>query len=426
MTQHFSFSPVVLAFAALVAVSSAHANLTPAQQKIAQAQAAVDKLSALDKQPGLADAHARLALALAQRARETADTTYYAQAQTAVDRALALAPGHLDARRTHIWIQLGRHEFADALKAAEKLNRELPDDLQTYALLTDARIELGQYADAETSTQWLLDLRPGNVPGLTRAAYLRELFGDLEGSLDLMQQAWQRTPPTETEHRAWLLTHMAHLELASNRVDQADALLAEALRAFPDYHYALAQLARVRQAQARPADAVALLRRHVALAPHPENFFYLGEALARQGLIAEARSVFKRFEADARRESAAQDNANRELILYYADHARRPAEALRLARLEIARRQDIQTLDAHAWALYRNGKFREANAAIERALAVGTLDPRLHYHAGMIALKLGRAGNARQRLETALRYAPWAEFAPDARQALARTGKRAA
>lgn len=423
MAKLLPFSLVFLTLVVL-APASAQAAPTPAQLKVAAAQAAIDKLAEADTPVALANAYARLALAQAQRARETADPAYYAEAQAAVDRALSLAPGHLDARRTRIWIQLGRHEFADALQAAEKLNRELPDDLQTYALLTDARIELGHYADAEKSAQWLLDLRPGNVLGLTRAAYLRELFGDLEGSLDLMQQAWQRTPPGETEHRAWLLTQMAHLELAANRADRADALLAEALRAFPDYHYALAQLARVRQAQERHADAVALLRRHVALAPHPENFFYLGEALARQGLTAQARMAFARFETDARRESASWDNANRELILYYADHARRPAEALRLARLEIARRQDIQTLDAYAWALYRNGKFREANAAIERALAVGTLDPRLHYHAGMIAMKLGRAGKARQRLETALRHAPWAGFAPDARQALARAGKR--
>ena len=31
----------------------------------------------------------------------------------------------------------------------------------------------------------MLDLRPGNLPGLTRAAYLRELFGDLDGSVEL-------------------------------------------------------------------------------------------------------------------------------------------------------------------------------------------------------------------------------------------------
>ena len=61
-----------------------------------------------------------------------------------------------------------------------------------YGMLTDANIELGKYAEAEKSAQWMLDLRPGNIPALTRAAYLRELFGDIEGALELMQQAFGR------------------------------------------------------------------------------------------------------------------------------------------------------------------------------------------------------------------------------------------
>ena len=50
-----------------------------------------------------------------------------------------------------------------------------------YGLLTDANVELGNYNDAETSAQWMLNLRPGNLPALIRAARLRELFGDAEG-----------------------------------------------------------------------------------------------------------------------------------------------------------------------------------------------------------------------------------------------------
>ena len=40
----------------------------------------------------------------------------------------------------------------------------------------------------------MLDLRPGNVPAVTRAAYLREMFGDVEGALELMAQALDATP----------------------------------------------------------------------------------------------------------------------------------------------------------------------------------------------------------------------------------------
>ncbi len=360
-------------------------DFSPAEQRISLAR------KTIDKNPQRYEAHAQLAMALAQHARETSDTMFYTQAETAVQQSLKLFPGNLEARRVQIWVMLGKHEFAHALVAAQALSKQIPDDVQTYGYLTDANIELGRYADAERAAQWMLDLRPGNIPGLTRAAYLRELFGDIPGSLDLMEQAYQRTPVTEREDRAWLLTQMAHLQLLSKQPQLADDLLVQALQQYPDYHYALAQQAKVRQAQGRHAEAVVLLRKHVELAPHAENFFYLGEALSLLGQKREASQVLSKFETLARAESLSWDNANRELIAYYADYAKRPAEALKLAEFEMARRQDIHTLDAYAWTLYRNGKYKQAQQVINRALAVGALDVQLHHHARMIAVKNGAA-----------------------------------
>ena len=62
----------------------------------------------------------------------------------------------------------------------------MPDDVLVYGFLVDGYTELGRYADAEKAAQWMLDIRPGNVPALTRASHLRELFGDHEGAVELM------------------------------------------------------------------------------------------------------------------------------------------------------------------------------------------------------------------------------------------------
>ena len=171
----------------------------------------------------------------------------------------------------------------------------MPDDLQVYGFLTDANIELGRYKEAEEACQWMLDLRPGNIAAFTRAAYLREIFGDIEGAIELMRQAYDRTLPSEVEDRAWMLTHLGHLELVAGRVANADLILAEALKLFPDYHYALASLAKVRTAQGRLAEAATILEKHVAGAPHPENYFGLAEALRNAGREPEARARVRRF-----------------------------------------------------------------------------------------------------------------------------------
>jgi tetratricopeptide (TPR) repeat protein len=361
------------------------ARLSPAEQRIAAAQ------RALEQHPESIEAWNQLAAALARRARETADPDYYGQAEKAVAESLRLAPDNFEGRKLRVWLRLGRHEFAAALAEAKELNRLVPDDVQVYGLLADAHVELGNYAAAEEAAQWMLDLRPGNVAGLTRGAYLRELFGDLEGALDFMRAAYQRTPAGESGDRAWLLTQMGHLELLRGNLETADSLLGLALDLFPDYHYALAQRARVRTVQGRHANAVALLRRHYEVAPHPENLFPLGEALKRAGETEEAARVFARFEEAALKEVHEADNANRELILYYVDHAGRPEEALWVAEHELASRRDVFTRDAYAWALAANDRWEEARLEIEAALAVGVRDPRILSHAGVISARCGSA-----------------------------------
>lgn len=145
----------------------------------------------------------------------------------------------------------------------------------------------------------------------------------------------------------------------------------------------------------------------------------LAEALVRAGKDEEAKIAFAEFESKALAESEGFDNANRELTFYFADHADKPKEALRIAELEIARRQDLQTLHAYAWALYVNGKFAEAREQIDKALAVGTRDPALLYHAGVIAMKAGDTVMAQRHLEASLAQTPNSEVATSARDALA-------
>jgi tetratricopeptide (TPR) repeat protein len=295
----------------------------------------------------------------------------------------------------------------------------MPDDIQVYGFLTDANIELGHYAEAEKAAQWMLDIRPGNIGGLTRGVYLRELMGDLDGALELMTDAYQETPPTETEDRAWILTQMAHLQLSSGRLDLAERLLKSALNLYPDYHYALENLAQVRTAQQRHKEAVEVLRRRNQNVPQPESVYALAEALERAGRQEEARVAYVKFVDGARRQMQLADNANRELVFYYADHAKNPTEALRIATMEYQRRQDVFTLDAYAWALYANGQFAEAQEQIVRALAYGTRNPTFFFHAGAIASKLNDSAKATGFLKRCLELDNWADYVAEARGLLA-------
>ncbi len=368
----------------LAAAVSMPAAESPAEISIGKAQAAITK------RPDYYAHYNSLAMAYARRARETSDVNYYDEAERAVRKSLELSPDNLEAMKVSTWILLGKHEFAAALQSASQINRKVPDDVTVYGYLADANAELGNYADAVRAAQWMLDLRPGNIAGLTRAAYLRELHGKLPGAIELMQAALDATPLGETEDRAWLLTQMSHLHLVAGNPEKAESYANGALAVFPDYHYALGALGQVRMAQHRYQDAVALFEQRYRAAPHAENLFAVAQALHEAGKTADASRAFEEFERKALAESAQADNANHELIAYYVDYAGKAAEAVELAKQEIGRRQDVFTLDSYAWALAAAGDYAAAEVQMKRACAIGTRDPRLMEHAAAIAKHLSR------------------------------------
>src|SRR5215469_15257619 len=169
-----------------------------------------------------------------------------------------------------------------------------------------------------------------------------------------MNVALASTPPGEVEDAAWIDTQMAHLNFSVGKIAEAESQVQRALHLFPGYHYALANLAKIRIEQKRYEEAVELLRARYSAAPHAENLYDLAEALELAGHKSEATAAFQQFEVKSLAETGMADNSNHELILYFADHAHDPAKALEVAKREIARRHDVYTLDCYAWALHVN------------------------------------------------------------------------
>jgi tetratricopeptide (TPR) repeat protein len=84
----------------------------------------------------------------------------------------------------------------------------------------------------------------------------------------------------------------------------------------------------------------------------------------------------------------------------------KPKEALRLALAELKSRKDVYGYDTVAWAEYKNGNYEQAQIYMNQALALGTQDARLYFHAGMLAYALHQDEEAREFLEQALAINP--------------------
>jgi tetratricopeptide (TPR) repeat protein len=403
----------------MIATSAFAQNTTGAAQSITEAAKEIR-----DKPAGYVE-YNLLAAALVRRGEETSDASFYTQARDAVKKALEIAPDNLEAEKLQVAILLGEHEYPAALEAAKTLHNRVPDDVAVHGFLTDANTQLGNYKDAVIAAQWMLNLRPGNLPALIRAAHLRELFGETEGAYELMDMALQSTPPTATGERASILAQMGHLRFATGSADAADRLFQQALKVFPSHPSAMGNLAQVRIAQKRYAEAVVLLQQLQQGVPRAGNLYDLAEALQLAGRESESKQAFAEFEAKALLESSGKDNSNRELVFYYADQAQQPAKALKVAQQEYAWRHDVYTLDAYAWALHVNGQNGEARRQIETALAIGICDAKLFHHAGEIAMAAGDTAAAERYLRQSVELKTMdSEQARIALASLSRVGQR--
>ena len=412
-TMRHLLTIALLATTLAAAPATRPAFVSPADKQIKAAEAAVKR------KPADAGAYVNLATGFMLKARETADGAYYGRAEAACKKALALDAENYDAARTLTWVYTGLHRFAEAADLARQQIKRRPDDPFNYGTLADSLVELGQYDAAEEAVQTMVDLRPG-PDSYARVSHLRELYGDPQGAVDMMASAVRAIGPGDPEHYAWARSHLGNLLFNGGRFDLAEEQYAEALRVFPDYHYALTGMGNVRMAQRRNDEAVALYRRSIDVAPTPLTVIALHDLLQSMGRKEEAAKAFALVETIETISSANGVKPDATLALFYADQGVKVAEALKIVQDLSKQRQDVRTMDALAWALHANGKDEEALKASGQARRLGTKFAPYLFHAGMIQAKLGHADEATALLREALEVNPKFDprHAPEAEKTL--------
>ena len=356
------------------------------------------------QRPDEARGYTLLGGAYLQKARETADPTYYTKAEGTLNQALKLNAEDTDALTSLGELALARHQFADALRWGERSWAINSSKARTLGVIADAQIELGRYDAAIATVQRMVDLRP-DLSSYARVAYIRELKGDGEGAIKAMHAAVKAGAPTG-ENTAYVQVQLGHLYFNSGRLDQAAHTYDAALRTYPNYKHAQAGIARVRAARGDLAGAIALYRDVVEVMPLPEFVIALSDLYRAAGQPEEAARQDDLLQAMSALYAGNGVDLDIELALFEADRGLNPAGVVERARRALAERPSIKVADTLAWALYGAGQDEEARAASAQALRLGTRDPLLHYHAGMIAARLGDRPAAIAALSTALSINP--------------------
>jgi hypothetical protein len=161
----------------------------------------------LSTDPNDADAWATLGLDYVQEAKNTANPQYYPKADGALATSLRLQPtANAPGLAGTAALRAAQHRFAEARDLARQALAVEPYNSTIYGILADALTQLGRYDEARAAVQHMLDLRPG-TPAFTRAEYVYELSGQVDGARDLMNQALEAaTAPADGAELAAAIT----------------------------------------------------------------------------------------------------------------------------------------------------------------------------------------------------------------------------
>jgi tetratricopeptide (TPR) repeat protein len=335
----------------------------------------------------------QLGWAFVAKARESFDSGFYKLAEQCARCIEERNPQSQEAMLLRGHVLQNLHRFKESETLARRLVQERGLSFD-YGLLGDALMEQGKLKAAVEAYERMMNLKP-DLHAYARAAHMRWLKGDLAGAIQAMQLAVAATSPLNAESAAWTNTRLAFYQFQAGRFDEVEQRCALALSLQSNYPPALLLEGRMLLAKGEFRKAVDALQNAARLNPLPEYQWTLAEALR----AADREKEASRIETQLRKHGANGDP--RTLALFLSTRHESPEAALQLAQAELDSRSDVFTHDALAWSLAAAGKLNEAHSEMQRALAEGTEDGRLFFHAAVIASKTGHAADADRWLRKA-------------------------
>lgn len=338
------------------------------------------------------------------RGRLTGDAADYGRASAAADRAVA-ANRTIGTRALKATVLQATHDFMGALAVADSILADEPGEVDALVVAGDAELELGRLDAAATTYKQVATVAPG--PALdARLARLAWLRGESKTALELAQKARFGANQADSSDPSFYEAQLGEIARVTGQIDVARAAFDAALGIRPTNQLALLGKARLDAFAGNDAAAIAGLQTAAAIAPRPDTEALLSDLLARTGDATGAARAAGTVHVIEQLGGTAAALFDRQILGFDLDHNDATRAVLDRASAAAKIRPDAAGLDVVAWAAYRLGDLVTARAESARALATGSVDARILYHGGAIAIASGDGPGGRALVQRALDLGP--------------------
>ena len=346
-----------------------------------------------------------LAQTYMQEARITGDHPYYYPATLDIlEDVIRMDNANFEAMAFKSSVLLSLHHFKEALEVGNKALAINRNNGFIYGVLVDANVELGNYEEAVKMSDLMQSIRPG-LESYSRASYLREIYGDNQGSIEAMKLAFQAGLPG-TEEASWAGNTLCHLYENTGNLKAAEDISKIVLQQRPSYAFATAALGRIALANNNAKRAIQLFDSAILIMPEVSFYEHKAEALANLGDKEGAKKVYAEVLEMLNEDSESGHYVDMELAWIYLKLGD-TKKAMKFAKVEYDRRpNNLDVNHTMAWVSYSMGDFSQAKKYMDVAMRMGTKNAKLLKNAGWIEQAIGNAELSKKYLAMASKINP--------------------
>ena len=278
---------------------------------------------------------------------------------------------------------ISQHRFKEALELANKAKAIGEGLKETNKLLFDVQMELGNYAEAESSLQQLTD--KNDFDYLIRIAKWNDHKGDLKTTIAFMEKAKKIAETYDNKYlKTWVYSNLGDFNGHAGNIQKSYGYYLKTLELDPNNSYALKGIAWIAFSYEKDTKEAKRIIDMVSKKHNSPDFYLLKAQIAEyeNDGISKYENINKYMSMLENDNYGAMYNSYN--IILFAQEKSTASKALAIAKVEVEHRPTPVSYDLLAWSYFNLGDKQKALEIAQKYVEGKSFEPKLNYHLATI------------------------------------------